>query len=143
MIKQVVHIEDIERNGIKKQFQIKLPYNAKKILAIKITANPFDRSRKSNSNSEIGWLWLRLPEARDVFYAHRINTYKDGYNLTLPKVNEVNSIGGSQYSQHGTKEEFKSLTAELNTNIIEGYYVDRIYDQRSMYQLRIYLKLEL
>jgi hypothetical protein len=143
MIKQLVHIEEIERNGIKQQFQIKLPYNAKRIIAIKITANPFDRTWESKFESEVGWLWLRLPEERDVFYAHKLSTYKDNYNLTLPSINEVNPFGESQFTQHGKKEAFKSINAELNTNILEGYYIDRIYSQKSKYQLRIYLKLEL
>ncbi|MCT4583238.1 MAG: hypothetical protein N4A35_17665 [Flavobacteriales bacterium] len=143
MIKQIVHIEEIERNGFKQQFQIKLPSNAKKILAIKITANPFDRTWEGKFESEIGWLWLRLPEKRDVFYAHKISTYKDNYNLGLPSINELNSFSNSQFQLHGKKEQFQSVTAQLNTNIIEGYYIDRIYSQKRKYQLRIYLKLEL
>ena len=143
MIKQWVHIEEIERNGIKQQFQIKLPYNAKRIVAIKITANPFDRTWENKFESEVGWLWLRLPERRDVFYSHKINTYKDNYDLSLPRINEVNPFDDGLFTQHGKKEVFQTVDACLNTNIIEGYYIDRIYSQKSKYQLRIYLKLEL
>lgn len=142
MIKQVVHIENIERNGEKRQFQIKLPINAKRIVAIKITANPFDRTWESLFESEVGWLWLRLPEKRDVLYAHKLSTYKDNYDLTLPKIEEVNALD-NYFTHHGKKEMFKKLNATLTTNILEGYYIDRIQSRNSQYQLRIYLKLEL
>lgn len=142
MITQSVHIEKVEENGVKKQFQIKLPHNVKRILAIKVTANPYDRTWESEFESEIGWLWLRLPEARDVFFAHKLETYKDNYNLTLPLIKEVNPFKENTFSLHGKQEAFFNIHAELNTPILEGYYIDRIYSQKRKYQVRIYLTLE-
>lgn len=142
MIKQFVHIENINQNGEKRQFQVKLPHNAKSIVAIKITANPFDRTWESLFESEVGWLWLRLPEKRDVLFAHQLKTYKDNYNLTLPEIKEVNVLE-NHFTHHGKKEEFKQLNADLNTNVLEGYYIDRIQSINSEYQIRIYLTLEL
>lgn len=142
MIKQFVHIEDIRRNGEKRQFQVKLPNNTKRILAIKITANPFDRTWESLFESEVGWLWLRLPEKRDVLFAHQLKTYKDNYDLTLPKIKEVNPFE-NYFTHHGKKEKFKRLNSTLKTNVLEGYYIDRIESRNSKYQIKIYLTLEL
>ncbi len=140
MSKLIVHIENIEQNGAKHQFQIRLPHNITRIEAMKVTANPFDRTWESEFESEIGWLWFRLPEKRDVFFAEKISTYKDNYDLTLPKLKEVSALK-NKFWNHGKKEAFKQITAQLNTNIIEGYYIDRHRSQNSKYQLRIYLKL--
>ena len=142
MIKQVVHIEAIQRNGEKRQFQVKLPNNAKRILAIYITANPFDRTWESRFESEVGWIWLRLPEQRDVLFAHKLETYKDNYDLTIPKIKTVNNLG-NHFVHHGKKIAFKKLNATLNTPVLEGYYIDRIQSKNSKYQLRIYLTLEI
>ncbi len=143
MIKQYIHIEEIEENGVKRQFQIKLPHNAKRITAIKITANPFDLTHPKPFESEVGWIWLRLAERRDVFYADKLSTYKNNHNLSLPRLNEINPFKEIGFSHHGKLEQFEKVTADLNTNILEGYYIDRIYSKIKAYKLRIYLKLEI
>ena len=40
MLKQIVHIIKVYRRGEKIQFQVKLPLDAKRILDIRVTANP-------------------------------------------------------------------------------------------------------
>tara|TARA_B110001469_G_C9641313_1_gene322636 strand:+ start:2993 stop:3424 length:432 start_codon:yes stop_codon:yes gene_type:complete len=143
MIKQFIHTEIIKENGVKRQFQVKLPRNAKSIVAIRITANPFDATHHSSFESEVGWIWLRLSERRDVFYADKLSTYKNNHNLSLPRLKEMNPFNKIGFEHHGKKEEFETVFAELDTNILEGYYIDRIYSKIKQYKLRIYLKLEI
>lgn len=142
MIKQFIHTELIEKNGEKRQFQIKLPSNAKRIVAIRITANPFDATHFSLFESEIGWIWLRLSEQRDVFFADKLNTYKNNHNFSLPRLREMNPFNKNGFEHHSKTEEFETVYAELTTNLLEGYYIDRIYSKIKEYKLRIYLKLE-
>ena len=143
MIKQFIHTEIIKENGVKRQFQIKLPSNVKNIVAIKITANPFDMTHPKQFESEIGWIWLRLSGRRDVFFADKLNTYKNNHDLSLPRIKEMNPFHHNGFGHHGKKEEFETVFAKLSTNLLEGYYIDRIYSNIKQYKLRIYLKLEI
>jgi hypothetical protein len=143
MIKQYIHTEVIKKNGEKRQFQIKLPSNAKSIVAIRITANPFDATHPNLFESEVGWIWLRLSGRNDVFYADKLSTYKNNHNLSLPRLKEMNPFHEKGFSHHGKKEEFEAVFVPLDTPLIEGYYIDRIYSNKKKYTLRIYLKLEI
>lgn len=148
MKKQIVHIVNIKRNGEKTQFQIKLPLDTKKITALKITAIPQVRKylRKVEEQlpieSEVGWLWLRIPEQRDVFYADSVKRVLPLHNLTISNHSPLDDFAKGTFWTQGTKEEFFSINVAVKTNIIEGYYIDRITTGNENYKLRIYLTLE-
>lgn len=148
MKKQIVHIVNINRNGEKTQFQIKLPSDTKKITALKITAIPQVRKylrkveQQLPSESEVGWLWLRIPEQRDVFYADSVKRVLPLHNLTISNHSPLDDFDKGTFWTQGTKEEFFSINVAVKNNIIEGYYIDRITTGNENYKLRIYLTLE-
>lgn len=149
MKKQIVHIVDVERNGQKIQFQIKLPLNAEKITALKITAIPQVRKddRKQIESlpieNEVGWLWLRIPEKRDVFYSESVKRILPIYNLTITNHKPLDDFDHGTFWTQGKIEEFFSINVPIKTNIVEGFYIDRITTGNQKYRLRIYLTLEI
>ncbi|MBL4625898.1 MAG: hypothetical protein JKY42_12280 [Flavobacteriales bacterium] len=149
MKKQIVHIVDVTRNGEKIQFQIKLPSDTKRITALKFTAIPQVRKyvRKHEETlpieNEVGWLWLRIPEQRDVFFAESVKRALPLHNLTITNHYPLDDFGKGTYWTQGKKEEFFTINVAIKTNIVEGYYIDRITTGNDDYKLRIYLTLEI
>lgn len=157
MIKRLVHIERIERPGEKKQIQIKLPLNVKRILEVKTTAVPKVATRKTVFQPEVGWLWLRLSECRDIFYTEIIKLPLPVHNQTIMGHHPVDDFGHGTYWTQGKKEAFFSITATPDTHLLEGFYVDRSTANRQVflpqlprpvspvtfYELRIYLTIEI
>lgn len=146
MLKQIVHIVKVTQRGQKIQFQIKLPRNVERIIDLKVTANPgykIEERRTSFFPVEIGWIWLRLSEVRDVFFCDSIRLNKQIYNQTFLNHKPINDFGNGSFWTQGLQEQNFDVTAELDTNLLEGYYIDR-YPSReeSMYEVRIYLTLE-
>ena len=149
MKKQIVHIVDVTRNGEKIQFQIKLPLDTKRITALKITAIPQVRKylKKREETlpieNEVGWLWLRIPEKRDVFFAESVKRVLPIHNLTIINHKPLDDFGNGTYWTQGKKEEFFTINVDVKTNIVEGFYIDRIITGNENYKLRIYLTLEI
>lgn len=153
MKKQIVHIVDVNRSGEKLQIQIKLPLNTKRITQLKITASPeaigkfevLERKGKPirSVRQEVGWLWLRIPEQRDVFFAEIVQRPLPFHNQTIPNHRPVDDFGNGSFWTQGKKEEFYSVCVDVTTNIVEGFYVDRMTTKGSKYQLKIYLTLEI
>lgn len=147
MLKKIVHIVKVTQRGQKIQFQIKLPKDAKRILDLKVTANPgYTKQDREMSffPIEVGWIWLRLSELRDVFFVESIRLNKQNYNQTFINHQPINDFGNGSFWTQGKQEENFDITAELDTNLLEGYYIDR-YPKReeNEYLVRIYLTLEL
>lgn len=160
MIKRIVHMEKISVRGEKRQFQIKLPMNAKRLLQLHTTANAVDRlieQRRMVFQPEVGWLWLRISELRDVFYTEIVKLPIQTYNQTFEAHRPVDDFGFGTFWTQGKKEEFYDITADLDTNLLEGFYVDRLITPRPVvevqnpiktlraiteYELRIYLTIE-
>lgn len=161
MIKRIVHIEKISIAGEKRQFQIKLPINAKRLLQLHTTANAVDRfvdQPRMIFQPEVGWLWLCLPEQRDVFFTEIVKLPIQIYNQTFEGHHLVDDFGRGSFWTQGEKEEFYNITADLQTNLLEGFYVDRLINGRPVidiptrpikifraineYELRIYLTIE-
>ena len=132
MKKQIVHIVDVARNGQKIQFQIKIPLDTKRITALKITAIPrvrkYDRKQIEilPIENEVGWLWLRIPEKRDVFYAESVKQVLPLYNLTITKHKPLDDFDNGTFWTQGKKQAFFSINVDVKTNIVEGFYIDRI-----------------
>jgi len=146
MLKQMVHIVKVTQRGQKIQFQIRLPQNAKRIIDLKITADAgYRKLDKENSlfPLEVGWVWLRLSELRDVFYCDSIKQNKQVFNHTFLNHKPVDDFGRGSFWTQGMKEQNFDITAELDTNLLEGFYVDR-YPRRVQdeYQVRIYFTIE-
>lgn len=160
MIKRIVHIEKISVQGEKRQFQIKLPMNAKRLLQIHATANTVDRMIEKPAmvfQPEVGWLWLRISEIRDVFFSEIIKLPIQTYNQTFESHRPVDDFGNGRFWTQGKKEEFYNISADIDTNLLEGYYVDRLITVRppieiknpirvlraiTGYELKIYLTIE-
>lgn len=133
------------RNGEKRQFQVRLPQNTKKIVGIKITATPQIRQYKNrlpNRPQEVGWLWLRIPGKTHVFFAATVVRPLPLHNQTIHHHRPADDFEHGTYWTQGTKEEFFQLSVPLTTNIIEGYYIDQLTTGEEKYSLRIYLTLE-
>ena len=147
MLRQVVHIVKVTQRGQKLQFQIKLPRDAKRIIDLKITANPDFKEEdrlKVFFPIEVGWIWLRLSELRDVFFCDSIKLNVQNYNQTILNHQPVNDFDNGSFWTQGLKEQRFDITAELDTNLLEGYYIDRYAKRKeNEYLVRIYLTIEI
>jgi len=95
---------------------------------------------------EIGWLWLRIPEERDVFYCETIRpSIRNGANRSIDNFlvppRGISTKG--DWWLNGTKQEYFKVDVLTNRTIIEGFYVDRTKGEIANYEIRIYLKLKL
>lgn len=147
MLKKIVHIVKVTQRGQKIQFQIKLPQNAKRIIDLKVTANPGFKILENDSvffPLEVGWIWLRLSELRDVFFCDSIKQNKQSYNQTFINHKPINDFDNGSFWTQGKQESNFDLIALLDTNLLEGYYIDR-YPKReeNEYLVRIYLTIEI
>lgn len=135
MIKYQVHIVKVTRSNEKIQFQIRLPRNAKRIVALKVTAQPLIKLVHKIAPDyavEAGWLWLRIPEKRDVFFADTVKRPLPLHSKTVFNHKTIGDFDGGSYWTQGTKEEFLSIEADLTTNVLEGFYIDRIHTEQTM-----------
>ena len=146
MLKKIVHIVKVYQRGQKIQFQVKLPLNAKRILDLKVTANPsFKRQDRETSYFplEVGWIWLRLSELRDVFFCEIIKLSRQNHNQTFLNHKPIDDFGNGSFWTQGKQEQALDITAQLDTNLLEGYYIDRFRKRaEDDYELKIYLTLE-
>lgn len=171
MIKRIVHIVRVKRQGEKLQFQVKLPSNVNQILSIWATAKPAEKrqvvgdvienvqpveklsirpvfpikplARLIDYNKEIGWLWMRLSECRDVFYTQIIRQSDKLFNQSIHLHKSPGDIGGGLFWINGKQHQEFNVTAEPDTQVLEGYYVDRFgTGLADFYELKIYLTLE-
>ena len=154
MKRHLIHIEEVKKVGAKLQFQVKLPRTIRKIAGIMVTAIPrIEIGIPSPPNegedippssivgeSERGWLRLRIPANRDVFYAesvfypsHAINGYWD--------FNEPGITSRTEVWFNGKKQEYFKVDVPLEDTIVEGFYEDRSSDPKVNYQLKVYLKV--
>lgn len=142
MRKIIVHQIAIKKIGQKVQFQIRIPRNAKKVTAINVTNNVTVKSRLPISS---GFLFLRIPEYRDVFYAEDVRFYSSAHNQgTYPeRVKMLHTLENGSSWRAGTKEEFFHIEVDVTCTIIEGLYVDYNKVGNRPYTISIYIELEL
>jgi len=156
--KIIIHTEEIKKVGAKVQFQIKLPSTIKQVKGVLITANPNViggvTKRKEevppNENppvtipteSERGWVWLRIPEKRDVFFADIVR-FENHQRPTLHGIVQEGISSRSEKWFSGSKREFFKVSVPIEDTLIEGFYVDRSKDRTVDYKVKIYLELEL
>ncbi len=157
MKKTIIHQIEIGERNLKSLIQIKLPRNTKKVTGIKVTANAYD-TNMIILTEEIGWLWLKVAEKRDVFFAEIVKTnltQNDWYSYDLPFVKDTHgkiglktnttypiSFGQGRAWIDGTKDEFFSIEVLPENLIIEGYYTNTLTSLRGGYTVNIYLAIE-
>lgn len=141
----ILHTLEVKPNS-KIQFQIKLPSNINGVESIKIT-HPFSSLQSTSnfpiaSDNEVGWLWLRVPDSRDVFYSEVLRP--ESYNVYEGLVTAILSTR-AQWHFNGTKHEFLAMDVPVTDTVIYGFYWDRRADfakqSNDTYQVKIYLKL--
>ena len=146
MLKKIVHIVKVSMRGQKSQFQIKLPLNTTKILDVKVTANPSFKKQDRDTflfPTEVGWIWLRLSEIRDVFYCENIKLKTQNHNQTILNHKPINDFGNGNFWVQGKQENPFDITADIHTNLLEGYYIDRFRKRvDNSYEVRIYLTIK-
>ncbi|PHR45475.1 MAG: hypothetical protein COA32_13620 [Fluviicola sp.] len=161
-----VHTVNVSKSGEKIQFQIRLPRTVKKITGVKATANPQIRLIKKiapDYPKEAGWLWLRSTGIEDVFFADDVKRPLPLHNQTIINHAPLDDFDKGSFWTQGKMEEFLPLDLKLDSNIIQGFYINQIVQQKvgindhynpieramiqprgdqPVYQLKIYLKLE-
>ncbi len=92
-----------------------------------------------------GFLFLRIPETRDVFYADDIKFYAPLCNQgTYPdNAKQPQFLGNGNLWMNGTKEEFFHIEADMECTIIEGLYIDHNEVRFQPYAITIYIELEI
>ena len=127
MIKRLVHIEPIVFAGEKRQFQIKLPLNTRRLIALDTWASlpTIGGDGRPILPSEVGWLWLQISGERDVFYADDILFPKPRYGETSPKLRSFEDFSRGGLGVAGTRHKPLKIGAALDPGLIEGYYEDR------------------
>lgn len=140
MRKILIHTEKINVKGAKQQLQIKLPRNAKSICAISATSTGMGIP---SLKKEVGWLWLRIPEHRDVFFADIILSPVQEYDFEYPNGKRTPSIGYGEAWLDSTVQTSISVNVPGNATILEGFYTDQLKDRFiEPYSIKIYLTIE-
>lgn len=144
--KFLVFKEEIRKKGAKKQFQIKLPRTARKVIGLLITANRVGGSIEGEPRDSkyAGWLRLRLPEKRDVFFADLV-PFNNAIEELLSRMSRL-GIGIADQNEWwfgGTKREFLKVDIPIEDSIIEGYFEDHSLNNGQFYDVKVYLQLSM
>lgn len=138
MKKIIIHSFEVNTLRQKVAFQIKLPLNAKQVKGIHVTSTGYMILANEN---EVGWLWLRSPQIRDVFFAHILKTTDHAYsnNSFVP---EFVPFGSGDAWIDGKKESFLHLDLDVKNPLLEGYYTNELRSRGLSYNVNIYITLE-
>lgn len=145
MKKILIHSENIKKKGAKLQFQIKLPSTAKEVTGLLITATrrtELKREQPNLSKDFCGWIRLRTPDKRDVFYAELVS-YSNHIEQQLGQLPQL-GLGLADTDGwwfNGTKREFFKIRVPVENTIIEGYYEDHSKQDNELYTLKVYLEV--
>lgn len=141
MKKTLIHTVTISRPGEKKQLQIKLPRNTKSVQEIAVSASGIPR--RFIGRRDLGWLWLRIPEQRDVFFAEVVKVPLEDFDRASFAAIETITFGYGKAWIDGGKETSFSIRVDKCSTLIEGYYTDQLKTDGSLdYTVKIYLTLE-
>jgi len=142
MRKVLVHTETIQTKGSKLQLQIKLPKDTKCIESISITTTGFGND--PTPRKEVGWLWLRLPDHSDVFFAEILRSnVPNALNIATGMDWLPEEIGFGEAWIDGKSGTTLSVDITENAKILEGFYTDRLLGTFvAPYKVSIYLNLE-
>ncbi|MBI1836443.1 MAG: hypothetical protein HYR91_04170 [Flavobacteriia bacterium] len=97
------------------------------------------------AEQEMGSLWLRIPERRDVLFSEVVKMPTHQYGLAgfNRAMNVLPDFGKGKEWINGSKESFFSIDIDPTSTIIEGFYSNLLKDLTNGYQINIYLNLEL
>ncbi len=142
MRKVLVHTETVKNKAAKLQLQIKLPKDVKCIQSITITTTGFGTD--PSPKREVGWLWLRLPNHSDVFFAEIIRSnVADPILVGSPMDLLPEEIGFGEAWIDGKSGTTLAIDISEDAKILEGFYTDRLRETFfAPYQVSIYLNLE-
>lgn len=154
MKKIIIHIEPIKKVGAKQQFQIRLPWNTKKVVGILTTSDANYQAAKGTlinkrppygiliPSQKLGDIWLRIPEKRDVFFADTL-AFSDHIVNPLIQVESPGIVGDFEWWFEGTKREFFKINIPVESTIIEGFYRDNSLAGIVDYEVKVYLELDI
>jgi hypothetical protein len=146
MKKTIIHSFEVTNPGEKVQLQIRLPRNARRMLSITVTATALP-PHGITDKQEAGWLWLRIPERRDVFFAEIVRQALQTHDKESFAAIRKPGFGRGRAWIDGTKHESFSIEIDLESTLIEGYYTDQLKEQlkeqiSGSYTVRIYINLD-
>jgi len=143
MHKVLVHTETVNNKAAKLQLQIKLPKDVKCIQSITITTTGFGTD--PSPKREVGWLWLRLPNHSDVFFAEIVRSNVPEATLVSSALEFLpQEIGFGEAWIDGKSGTTLAVDVSEDAKILEGFYTDRLRETFFVpYQVSIYLNLEL
>lgn len=141
MKKTLVFTEVISKQNEKMQLQFRLPKNTKNICGIRVTTTGFPKV--PSTNEEIGWLWLRVADKQNEFFAQIVRTPNQNYGkesfASLPHF----TFGTGQAWIDGTKDEEFSIDVQSDCPMVEGFYIDKLQsDFTRSYLIRIYITIQ-
>jgi len=143
MKKTIIHPILVAVPSAKLQFQIPLPRNIKRISAIGIT-NTGVPTLSDVPVEEAGWLWMRIPQMRDVFFADIVKVPRQSYGIHSFALIENLSFGGFTAWVDGTKEQPFTIQIDRAATMVEGFYADQLGRFfPGPYTVKIYLTIEL
>lgn len=145
MKKIIIHIEEIKSRSEKIQFQIKLPVTSNCVTGVLATVSPNTEHIPVEGEDprieNIGSLWLRIPECRDVFFADQVREFnhlqKEFHGITFPILTTQ-----PEWWFSGWKRDFFSINVPIEDTVLEGYYIDETPPAPVSYLLKIYIELE-
>lgn len=144
MKKILIHKEVIKKKGAKVQFQIKLPITVTDVTGLLITATVNERQKEDlpTAVSYCGWIRLRLPGKRDVFYSELVHfsNHIEELRTKLPEFG-LGITAKKEWWFNGTKREFFNINVPIENTLIEGYYEDHSKKSIKAYTLRVYLEM--
>lgn len=140
MKKIIIHTEQITKAKEKRQFQIKLPSTICAVRGVLIEARPVHMGKMITA-TERGWIWLSVPEKRDVFYGET-TAFDDHNKPVIGAINQAGLSGESEVWFNGTRKDFFKIDVPLEATLIEAFYVDFSSGRSVHYELKIYLELE-
>ena len=93
------------------------------------------------NENEVGWLWLRTPQIRDVFFAHifKITDHRYSNHSFVP---ELVPFGSGDAWIDGKKESFFHLDLDVKNPLLEGYYTNELRSKGLSYKVNIYITLQ-
>ncbi|MBL4862069.1 MAG: hypothetical protein JKY09_03510 [Crocinitomicaceae bacterium] len=146
MKKILIYTEHVKKRGAKLQFQIKLPRTCIKVKGILITIHPWSLPKPTkavrNPSKELGSIWLRIPEKRDVFYTQTCE-YPNHIIDNYLGIDRQGLTGNNEWWTIRTKRAFFKIEVPSEDTLIEGFYVDHSTAHSVDYQVKVYLELEI
>jgi hypothetical protein len=141
MNKTIIHAIEVRMAEAKIQFQIKLPRDVKKVVAIGLATDATYIG--GGIVEDVGSVWLRVPGIQDCFFADTVRVPLQSYGMTSYSPMRNLSFGSFSAWVDGTKTHPLSIEIDREATMIEGYYSDELRRAfADTYTVKIYLTIE-